>query len=609
MVAKSLKSHGWIVAITASVTLVVVAILLVITGAILMKQEPVREAVAAYLHSPAAEMGFKPFELRESVIRDRGLAFDSGNMTEVAAINAALSSEAKVRALAVHHAWINRRNSKTRLYGQHTRADANVWNYRNTAADFFCFHLHAAMRLNPVVMPSLIESLDAESALRTPQGLCTPINAETGEPLTVDHDELMFGTSEYCKDGLLSIYERHGNELIGKRLITLLNVLIAESRHPTRYGAIPGGGAEINGNLLQLCGRLSFATGDPAYADFAGRIADAVIHQSMPANYGLPPKFHDYVNDKVIDPAIKLKDHGNEILLGLAEAYALAVSKRDDPVWSDRAGRWTEPLANMYQLILDHGTDADGLLVATLEPGPSGPRITTGRLCDNWGYILSGALLYVDAGRRHGGMPEPRLRAIEARVEALIGNILKRTPSRPWDGSMDAEADAVESALYIANFLPKYRHDLLRWVDHQIALMYSQQTANGLAGGNYLDGNFIRTSLMYADARSGGWQIVPWRADVEVGFAVQPGGPAHLVVTSDAPYTGTLVPDSDRHRTLVRLPWNWPRLNSWPEWYIPSGALNIRSVKGNGTANFSTTDHPSASITLPANGVVQIVIE
>lgn len=609
MKTKSLKSRGLLVAITSLVTLVAVAILLVITGAILLKQAPVREAVAAYLHSPATEMGSKPFELRESVIRDRGLAFNAGNMTDVAAINASLSSEARVRALAVHHAWLNRKSAKTRLYGQHTREGGNVWNYRNTAADFFCFHLHAAMRLNPSAMPSLIDSLDAESLLRTAQGLCTPIDAETGEAVTVDHDELMFGTSEYCKDGLLSVYERHGDELIGKRLITLLNVLIAESRHQTRYGPIPGGGAEINGNLLQLCGRLSFATGDQAYADFAGRIADAVIHQSIPANRGLPPKFYDYTNDKVIDPAIKLKDHGNEILLGLAEAYALAVSKRDVPAWSDRAAKWAEPLANMYQLILDHGTDADGLLVSTIEPSSSGPRTTTDRLCDNWGYILSGALLYVDAARRHGAMSEDRLRPIEARVEVLIGNILKRTPAKPWDGSMDAEADAVESALYIGNFLPKYRQDLLRWADHQIALMYSQQTANGLAGGNYLDGNFIRTSLMYSDARSGGWQIVPWRADVAVGFAAQPDGPAHLVVTSDEPYTGTLVPDTDRHRTLMHLPWNWPRLNSWPEWHVPSGEPKIRSVAGSGRASFSTTDRRSASITLPANGVVRIVLE
>ena len=112
-------------------------------------------------------------------------------------------------------------------------------------------------------MASLLESLEAEQALRTAEGLCIPIDSDTGARISVDHDELLFGTSEYCKDGLLSIYERYGGELIGTRLLTLVDALIAESRHQTKYGPIPGGGAEINGNLLQLCGRLSYATGDP----------------------------------------------------------------------------------------------------------------------------------------------------------------------------------------------------------------------------------------------------------------------------------------------------------------------------------------------------------
>ncbi len=192
--------------------------------------------------------------------------------------------------------------------------------------------------------------------------------------MSVDHDELLFGSSEYAKDGLLSVYERHGGGLIGPRPA-------GDRRRGRRRVAAaievrtdPRRGAEINGNLLQLCGRLAYAENRPAYAEFAARIADAMIVQAMAANGGLPPKFYDYENDKVIDETLKLKDHGNEAVLGLAEAYATAVDRKAEPAWGEQADRWDEPLAKMFEIILAHGVNDDGLLVATMSPRPADGR-------------------------------------------------------------------------------------------------------------------------------------------------------------------------------------------------------------------------------------------
>ena len=93
------------------------------------------------------------------------------------------------------------------------------------------------LRLNPDGMTSLTETLAAEGALRTADGLCRPVVARTGASVDVDHEELMFGSSEYVKDGLLNVYERHGGGLVGENLLAIVDALIAGSRHASRFGS------------------------------------------------------------------------------------------------------------------------------------------------------------------------------------------------------------------------------------------------------------------------------------------------------------------------------------------------------------------------------------
>src|SRR5688572_10386739 len=246
---------------TIAWTVVTTVILIAATLGSLLYARGTRRLINSMLVKPEPPQVDDPFSLRRVVLDERARALKAGDVAAAARLNATLSHEALLRAAAVHKAWLARRQPQTKLYAQ--SADRPEWNYRNTAADFFAFHLNAGLLLNRDGMPSLTETLAAEAALRTQHGLCQPVIAASAKPVTVDHDELLFGSSEYANDGLLSVYERHGGELIGPRLLAIFDAVIAQSRHSSRFGVLPGTGSEINGNMLQLCGRLSYAEQRP----------------------------------------------------------------------------------------------------------------------------------------------------------------------------------------------------------------------------------------------------------------------------------------------------------------------------------------------------------
>jgi hypothetical protein len=276
-----------------------------------------------------------------------------------------------------------------------------------------------------------------------------------------------------------------------------------------------------------------------------GTIADAVVGQmlSNPDAPGVTLHFYDYQTDRFPSGAVKLRDHGNETAVGLAEAFATAVTLKSDSEWAARADSWAEPLTRMYEIILSRGVRSDGLLVSQLDGGGGRndpPKhdlvITRDEPCDNWGYLLCGVLLFVQAEQRHGVIAPARLDAILARADAVALAVC-RTDNLRWEGdNPDGFADTIESAIQIAAFRPTLRDRLLAWADDQIGYLFGYQRADGFCTENYLDGNVIRTAMLYADART------PARAD--------------------APH----VPDAGN----MRLPWDWPRINAWPKYPRPA---------------------------------------
>lgn len=596
-----------VVAVSVAATLAAVAAV----GAALWRTDSVRVRVAAALAPEQRWPRRTEFKLRRVTLERREHARARGDLEAAAVINADLAQEALLRARAVQQAWMAKRHPGTKLFGR--TAQQPHWEAQHTGADLFGFLYQAAVALDPASLPALRETLDAEARLAPPGELCLDVDYRTGRPLGRDHAARVFGSSEYVKDGLLSVYERHGADPAAApavaRMFAVLDAVVARSSHPSSFGPVPGTGSEENGNVLQACSRLSFSAGGAradAYAAMAARIADAVVQDVLPANHGLPATHFDYSARRVINGDVHLRDHGNEIIAGLSEAYALAVARRgDDPAWAARADRWAEPLASMYEKILAHGRNADGLLVSRLDPATLEP--SSARANDNWGYLLNGALLYAQAARLHGRVAPARLAALEAAADEVIAAVVRQYGLNWQRDQMDGYADTLESAMYVAAHRPTQRKALMAWVDDQIGLMYSRQRDDGLVGDTYLDGNFIRTAMMYADQKRGGWRVDPWRPDVRVGWARDgSSGRAAVVVSSAQPYAGTLRRDPPRHRTVMRLPWDWPRLNSWPEWSPAPGAL--RAVASEGLAATPTEAGLAVGVPLdlPANGFASI---
>ena len=79
---------------------------------------------------------------------------------------------------------------------------------------------------------------------------------------------------------------------------------------------------------------------------------------------------------------------------------------------------------------------------------------------------------------------------------------------------------------------------------------------------------------------TGGWSVEPWSPSVRVGLASDDEGNGALVVESTMPYEGKLVYRLPAHALQRAIPWDWPRLNSWPRWLPPEALADVGAVKG-----------------------------
>ncbi|MEQ9454149.1 MAG: hypothetical protein RLN76_06095 [Phycisphaeraceae bacterium] len=544
------------------------------------------------------------FTLRNVVLDARDAAGASGDLLSVARTHAVLSEEALRRAKSTFDSWMGMRHAESKLFPE-SWLEAE-WNYRNTAADFFCFQFHVAAYLGLDELSLMRETIEAERAISGPDSLAHAASSETGRVLLASSEHPIFGargpifgTSEYAKDGLLSLYEGTGDEQVRGRLVEVMDVILASSQHESRYGLIPSSNSEVNGEVLQVLGRMSLVVDRPAYAEMQARLTDAIVGQMMVKTGGLPVHSYDFEADEVEEGLLSLRDHGNEIIAGLTESYALAVARRDEPVWAERAGRWAEPIGRMLELVLEHGRDERGLIVNEIDPVTY--AITDLKPSDNWGYVLNGVLLFADAAERHGVIAEDRLMAMRDEVMA-VAEAVAATDGFRWQGaSMDGYADAIESALYLSAYYPRTAGVLLPWVDRQIGIMFDMQAADGFVSQGYLDGNYMRTSLMYAELRSGGWKMQPWEPGTRVGLA-EKGGRVVIVVESDGGYEGRLVRGRSSQPISEALPWRWARLNSWPAWNPLDDVVSVEVIEGD--VGGVTVDGlaEGLAISLPAGG-------
>ncbi|MHC4645504.1 MAG: DUF6807 domain-containing protein [Planctomycetota bacterium] len=346
---------------------------------------------------------------------------------------------------------------------------------------------------------------------------------------------LIFGSSEYVKDGLLPLTEWLGKSPWSDRMLAILDDMWKHAPVETRFGKIVSASHEVNGEMLQSLSRVYWMTGEKKYLNWAVRLGD----------YYLLGEHHPTRDET----RLRLRDHGCEVVSGLCELYATVSF-----AMPERKRAYHKAIHEMLDRILEIGRNEHGLFYNSVNP-------KTGEhdegVADTWGYNLNGfyTVYLID-----------KTESYRQAVLKALGSLNDNYRNYRWEGNYSADgfADSIESAVNLYNREPV--GSAADWIDSETKIMWSKQQPDGVIEGWHGDGNFARTTIMYCLWKTKGITIRPWREDVVFG-AVQEGDGLKITMVADKKWKGEILFDSPRHKTNMNMPLDWPRINQFPEWF------------------------------------------
>lgn len=345
---------------------------------------------------------------------------------------------------------------------------------------------------------------------------------------------VLFGASEYIKDGLLPLTEWLGRSPWSERMLGMLDDMWKHAPVDTPGGKIVSTDIEVNGEMLQTLSRIYWMTGDKKYLEWVIRLGDYYLLGNQHPTRNLTK--------------LRLRDHGCEVVSGLCELYATVHYAAPD-----KKKAYAPHIHEMLDRILEVGRNEDGLFFDEINPVEG--TVIKKSLADTWGYNLNGfyTVYLVDQTEAYR----------EATIKALSN--LGRYTNYRWEANKsDGYADSIESALNLYN--RERVESVPGWLDSEIQVMWAKQQDDGVIEGWHGDGNFARTSIMYCLWKSKGASIQPWREDVMLG-AVEKDEKLYLTLTAKEDWSGQLIFDTARHKTNMNMPLDWPRINQFPEWF------------------------------------------
>jgi hypothetical protein len=485
-----------------------------------------------------------------------GSALMHAGPPETARENSRQASAAVAQSRRVMEAWLKRIDPVTGLLPR-TGKDPN-WVVRDSAADLYPFLVIASRSIDPGLysteMPRILrqEYLLSRRAGHLSDDLL-PGGRGFVRPAAV-MDEIIFGSSEYAKDGLLPLTELLGDTPWHQRLRGIADDIVRLSPYASPRGRLPAQTSEINGNMLQVLSRLYWKTRQPEYLESLLAIADYYLLDMLPATNYLPADLWDVQTKKALRPVFVLSDHGNEIVGGLSEACMLA--ERFHP---EKARQYRQPFLRMIDRLLEKGRNEDGVWISRLD-------LETGKVVDArhahcWGYLFNGVYTahLISGESKYKEAVERAIAGVIAKPKYLFD---ETGAGRNWGSN--AYSDSLEGALVLFNRLPGA--PFAKAIDEATAKFLARVRDDGIVEDWYGDGNFIRTAMMYVFWKSEGAWLDPWGGRVHLG-AAREGNRLHLHLGADSAWQGRLHFDYPRHREHWRMARNYPRLNEWPEWY------------------------------------------
>jgi hypothetical protein len=475
-------------------------------------------------------------------------ALDQARANRVGFERAVAASQRLLRA------WLTHADPRTLLLPDRLETDRSTWIYtpHNSGADLYPYLVLTAQLTDPDLFEGrMMEMLRNEvrftSVKKSVPGNLTFASGELGPPS-------LFGAGEYAKDGLLAVTEYLGRTPWFHRMVDLTADAMEQAATPSRFGMLPASDPELNGDYLQTLTRLMTMTGDRRFFEWARRIGSAYIEEALPGNFGVPGMKWDFAAHTG-DRRLRLRDHGNETVVGLTLLYAI-----EHQLPSEYEQAYGPAVKRMLDRIVQ-SANADGLLYNEVDSETLAPLDK--RLSDNWGYVygavytyyqITGDTKYRDAVRRVlTNLPKYRKYVWEP-----------RDPSANLPlGSFDGYADSIESAIYLVNREPV--PEAFGWIDSEMQVMLAMQRPDGHIEDWYGEGNFNRTALLYAYLKSLGVRPARWEPGVRVGAAMDD---KRLVFSLTTPAPRLIQFDFARHKRVMNLQQNYVRLNEFPEWFV-----------------------------------------
>lgn len=485
---------------------------------------------------------------------------------EKASQNADQANEGFIRSDDYMKAWLSHADPESKLVPRTLDRDNDIWNAHDCAADNYPFLILTSFFTNQDMYHGVMrEMLDNEIRLTSRVKSLPDTYSFTKEDFqheTVSMGRIIFGASEYIKDGLLPLTEWLGHSPWSERMLMMLKdmdeyVDVAGGLGDENFGNSPE--AEVNGELLQVLSRIYWMTGEQKFLDWAIQIGD---HFLLGEQY--PLTSFEY---------LKLRDHGCELVAGLCELY-VTLHFAD----KEKKHAYQQPLYKLLDYILEHGRNDDGFFYNAINPQTA--EVVDEALADTWGYTLNGyySVYMVDS-----------VDAYKNAVTRIFENLHKYR-NHNWENlGADGYADAVEGAINLYNRIPDER--AADWIDSEIKVMWSMQDSShrenalqwkgtGIIEGWYGDGNFARTSIMYNLWKSKGTYLQPWNREIKLGAEMKEDT-LYIAVKSAVPWEGKLYFDKARHATEMNMPIDWPRINQFSEWFTiePSRKYQLTEVQ------------------------------
>jgi hypothetical protein len=456
--------------------------------------------------------------------------------------NGKLANEGYARSLLFVEGWLTKTDSASGLIPTNLTKQKDVWEPHNSAADNYAFMVLTAYLLDKdLYNGEMLDMLNTEKKLTSRVKSLPDIYSFSKQNFLTDEiivSQVIFGTSEYIKDGLIPINEYIGKSPWQDRMLEMLTdlepFLVRTDTLELLYKERPASVEEVNGNLLQILSRNYWMTGDRKYLEWATKIGDF---------YLLGERDLSQIN------YLRIRDHGCEIIGGLSELYVTLHFANPE-----KKEQYKEPYYKILDRVLEVGRNEDGLFFNAINPKTG--EVVDSNVVDNWGYVFDAYYSVWMVDKKE-----------EYREAVLNGfkNLNINYRNFAWEGtSHDGYADALESGINLYNREPL--PGLKSWIDSEMQVMFGMQQPDGIIGGWHGDGNFARTAIMYSLWKSQGATIQPWRSDVILG-AEKTNNEIYFVLTAESDWEGKLVFDAKRHKTILHLPVDYPRINQFPEWF------------------------------------------